>query len=231
MSAIVPLFVVSAVVAAGLAWLAIWSPRRPLIKVAALALAALLLPLGYLSLVELTGRPKEVRDEWLLAGLEEAQVLAFDLREGRAIFLWLRLPGIDEPRSYRLPWSLPLARQLQEAGRAAERAGTAVAVRRPFERSLDDQKPRAYPLPQPASPPKQVPGEALVLPPRTGGAEGPRGPGRTRRGRSAPGGPARAVRPRGRPWRRGSASASRSPAPPTGGIGGPAPDPRAAARP
>jgi hypothetical protein len=165
-SSIVPLFVGLALVAGGLAWLAVWSPRRPAVKLAAVLLAALLLPLGYAALADLPGRPKPVRDEWLRANAEEAVVLAFDLEEGRAIHLWLRLPGVGEPRAYRLPWSRPLAQQLQEAGRAAERAGTAVAMRRPFEPSLDDREPRVYPLPQPAGPPKEPPGEALVLPPR-----------------------------------------------------------------
>lgn len=166
MSSIVPLFVGLAALASGLAWLAVWSQRRPAAKLAAVLLATLLLPLGYAALADLPGRPKPVRDEWLHARAEQAVVLAFELEEGRAIHLWLRLPGVDEPRAYRLPWSRPLAQQLQDAGREAREAGTAVAMRRPFEPSLDDREPRAYALPQPARPPKEPPGEALVLPPR-----------------------------------------------------------------
>jgi hypothetical protein len=216
-SSFVPLFVGFALLAGGLAWIAVWSPRRPAVKLAAVLLAALLLPLGYAALADLTGRPKPVRDEWLLADAREAEVLAFDLQEGRAIHLWLRLPGVDEPRAYRLPWSRPLAQQLQDAGRAAEKAGTAIAMRKPFEASLDDREPKVYPLPQPALPPKQVPGEALVLPPRAALD----GRGRERR----------ALRDRSRPSRRGSASAPRSPARPRDATGGPAPDRKGAAPP
>jgi hypothetical protein len=218
-SSFVPLFAGLALVAGGLASLSVWAQRRPAAKLAALALAALLLPLGYLALADLPGRPKPVRDEWLHARAAEAIVLAFDLEEGRAIHLWLRLPGVGEPRAYRLPWSRPLAQQLQDAGRAAEKAGTAVAMRQPFEPSLDDREPKVYPLPQPALPPKEVPGDALVLPPRPAV-----GPGR---GRSV----SDPLRLRARPSRRGSASASRSPARPTGATGGPGPSRRGAARP
>jgi hypothetical protein len=217
-SSFVPLFAGLALLAGGLASLTVWAQRRPAAKLAALSLAALLLPLGYVALADLPGRPKPVRDEWLHARAAEAVVLAFELDEGRAIHLWLRLPGVDEPRAYRLPWSLPLARQLQEASRAAEKSGTAVAMRHPFESSLDDREPKVYPLPQPALPPKEVPGDALVLPPR------PAGPGRGR-------GPSPRLRLRAPPSRRGSASASRSPAPPRGGIGGPGPGRPGAARP
>jgi len=217
-SSFVPLFAGLALLAGGLASLTVWAQRRPAAKLAALSLAALLLPLGYVALADLPGRPKPVRDEWLHARAAEAVVLAFELDEGRAIHLWLRLPGVDEPRAYRLPWSLPLARQLQEASRAAEKSGTAVAMRHPFESSLDDREPKVYPLPQPALPPKEVPGDALVLPPR------PAGPGSGR-------GPSPRLRLRAPPSRRGSASASRSPAPPRGGIGGPGPGRPGAARP
>jgi len=217
-SSLVPVFVGLVLVAGGLASLTVWAQRRPATKLAALVLALLLLPLGYIALTDLPGRPKPVRDEWLHVRAAEATVLAFDLDEGRAIHLWLRLPGVDEPRAYRLPWSLLLARQLQEASRAAAKSGTAVAMRRPFEPSLDDREPKVYPLPQPALPPKEVPGDALVLPTR------PAGPGRGR-------GASRPLSLRARPWRRGSASASRSPGRPTGATGGPGRDRRGAARP
>lgn len=213
MSSLVPLFAGLALLACGLASIAVWSPRRPAAKLAALLLALLLLPLGYLALVDLPGRPKPVRDEWLHARATEAVVLAFDLQEGKAIHLWLRLPGLEEPRAYRLPWSLPLARQLQEAARAAEKSGTEVAMRRPFESSLDDREPKAYPLPQPALPPKEVPGDALVLPPRP--AEGGRG-----RATPAP------LNRRTRPWRRGSANGPRAPVRPRAATGGRGPDRR-----
>lgn len=169
MSALVPLFAGLALLVGGLAWIAVWSPRRPSIKLAATGLATLALPVGYAALADLPGRPKPVRDEWLQTAAAEAVVLAFAMREGKAIHLWLELPGLDEPRAYRLPWSRKLAQELQDAARAAERAGTEVAMRSPFEPSLDEREPRFYPQPQPASPAKEVPAEALVLRPAPGG--------------------------------------------------------------
>lgn len=163
MSPLAPIFVGLATAAAGLAWIAVWAPRRPAVKLAALGLTGLLMPLGYLALTDLSGRPKPVRDEWLAARTAEAEVLAFALQEGEAIYLWLRLPAIAEPRAYRLPWSLPLARQLRDGQEAAQRAGTGLAMRLPFEPSLDDREPRVYPLPQPAAPPKELPPPPVVL--------------------------------------------------------------------
>ncbi|MCS6877623.1 MAG: hypothetical protein NZP72_04915 [Geminicoccaceae bacterium] len=205
-------FAAFAATVAALAWIAVWAPRRPAPKLAALAFAGFSLLLGYLALAELTGRPKSVRDEWLRARTEEARVLAFDLVEGEAIYLWLRLPDLDEPRAYRLPWSLPLARELQRAARAAERQGTGLAMRLPFEPSLEDREPKVYPLPQPPAPPKEVPPPPLVLSP------------------SRPSG-RRRLRVRGRPSRTRSTSVLRSPAPPTGAAGARARDPRGADRP
>ncbi len=169
MSSLVPLFAGLALLVACLAWIAVWSPRRPAVKLAATGLATLALPLGYTALADLPGRPKPVRDEWFMARAQEAVVLAFELDEGRAIHLWLRLPGVEEPRAYRLPWSRRLGQELQDAGRAARRVGAELAMRAPFEPSLDEREPRFYPLPQPAPPPKAVPPEALVLRPGGGG--------------------------------------------------------------
>ncbi len=174
MTALVPLFSGIAILVAGLAWIAVWSPRRPAIKVAATLLATLVLPFGYVALIDLPGRPKPVRDEWLMARAPEAVVLAFDLDEGQAIYLWLRLPNLDEPRAYWLPWSRRLAQELQDAGQAAKRAGSELAMRAPFEPSLDDREPRFYPLPQPAPPPKggEDPPAEIFNPPRNEGRDG-----------------------------------------------------------
>jgi hypothetical protein len=151
------LFAISIGIAAILAAISIWSARPLWAKVCALGVAALFLPVSYISLVELLSQPKPISLEWKQRDLTKADVLGMDLREGQGIYLWLRMPGIQEPRSYVLPWDQELAKQLYSAQRAAEENGTGVQVKRPFTRSLDQDRPVFYALPQPPRPPKDIP--------------------------------------------------------------------------
>jgi hypothetical protein len=84
------------------------------------------------------------------------------LREGENIFLWLELEGAAEPRSYVLPWSQPLAKQLYGAQREAEAKGTKVNMRMPFNSTRNEQEPLFYAQPQAALPPKQPPGDNAI---------------------------------------------------------------------
>ena len=83
-------------------------------------------------------------------------MLGSTLDESRAIYLWLQLDGVAEPRAYALPWDQRVAEQLQTAARAAAERQSAVRMRLPFEPTLDDREPRFYALPQPALPPKDA---------------------------------------------------------------------------
>ena len=157
MSQVFYLFAASLVLVAALAAISIWSPRALRVKGAALAIVVLFLPAIYVSLVELLSRPKPVTLEWRQGELADAKVIGADLREGEAIFVWLRLPDVIEPRAYVLPWDQKLAEQLHGAQRDAASRGTAVHVKHLFKNSLDRQGPKFYALPQPAHPPKQVP--------------------------------------------------------------------------
>lgn len=139
--------------------ISIWAPRRVTVRAGALAAALLFVPLSYASLASLLARPKPVSLEWLRGATAEAQVLGSSLQEGVAIFVWLQLPDSPEPLAYRLPWNLETAKQLQKAQREAEAKGTGLAMRLPFEPSLETREPKFYPLPQPALPPKQPPGD------------------------------------------------------------------------
>jgi hypothetical protein len=156
MSIITPLFIVTALLAALLVSIALWAPRRVLPKVAALLLALALLPTAYAAYAGLLSKPKPVQLEWWMASADEATVLASSIREGDGIYLWLQLAGIDEPRSYVLPWDQEMAQQLQDAMREAEQNDSRLAMRLPFEPSLDDREPKFYALPQPAMPPKDL---------------------------------------------------------------------------
>lgn len=162
------IFAVATEVAVALGLVAVWAPRRPLVKFAATGLVLAFVPLAYAALAELLGRPKPVVLEWWTARVEEATVLGAVMQEGRGIYFWLQLPEFEEPRSYVLPWSRELAEQLQKALAAAKQNDTEVRMRLPFEPSWDDREPKFYALPQPALPPKNVPGSPLWVPPAPG---------------------------------------------------------------
>ncbi len=150
------LFAAVAVVAGLMTSISIWAPRRLWIKVAAIGAAALFLPTTYASLSRLLSMPKPVQLEWWLANADEATVLASTFRENEAIYVWLQLADVREPRAYALPWNRDLAEQLQTAQREAAENQTQVQMRLPFEQSLEDREPKFYAMPQPQSPPKDV---------------------------------------------------------------------------
>lgn len=140
--------------ASGLAGIAIWAPRPAWVKASALALCGLLIVTGYVSLVDLLGRPKAAHMEWARKNVPEATVLAVSLREKVAIYLWLSFDGEPEPRAYALPWSMKAAQQLQQAMQEANAKGTAVRARRPFEPGDQDMEMMFYAQPQETLPPK-----------------------------------------------------------------------------
>lgn len=158
------LFGAAVLVASVLSSISIWAPRRVMVRASAFGLAMLFVPLCYASLASLLSKPKPVSLEWIRSNTAEAAVLGSTLREGEAIYIWLQVPGVDEPRAYTLPWNREVAQQLQEARRKAEQQGTGLGMRLPFEHSWDKQEPKFYPLPQPALPPKDLPDDA---PPQT----------------------------------------------------------------
>ena len=154
MSELIYLFGAAALIAGLLASIAIWAPRRAVVKLGALGATAGLLPALYLGFAQLLSMPKPVALEWWHAREAEATVLGTALREGDGIYLWLQLQDTKEPRAYVLPWDRELAEQLQTASRQAEEEGSAVRMRLPFEDSLDEGTPKFYAMPQPAAPEK-----------------------------------------------------------------------------
>jgi hypothetical protein len=148
------LFVVLCALAAILAQISIWAPRKVWVKVTALVTTALFLPAAYLSLAELLSRPKPMHIEWNNVALSEATVLGASMKEDEAIYLWLSIAGLDEPRAYVMPWDRNMAQQLLDAQRAAEARGNGVRMSRPFERSWDERERRFYAAPQPPLPDK-----------------------------------------------------------------------------
>jgi hypothetical protein len=150
------IFGVVAVLAGALASISIWAPRRLAVKLLAVAGVTLFLPAVYAGFAQLLALPKPVALEWWQANASEATVLAASLREDEAIYLWLQLKDVSEPRAYELPWHRDLAEQLQAAQREAEESQSQVQMRLPFEDSLDDREPKFYATPQPQMPAKDL---------------------------------------------------------------------------
>lgn len=138
-----------------LANISVWAPRKVWVKVSALVTTALFLPAAYLSLADLLSRPKPIEFQWGNLDLAEATVIGSSMKEGEAIYLWLGLEGLEEPRAYTLPWDQEMAQQLYDAQRAAEAEGNGVRMSMPFERSWDKRERRFYAPPQPPVPDKQ----------------------------------------------------------------------------
>lgn len=164
------LFAVGVILAAALAAISIWSPRRLWLKVAALAITTLLSVTAYASYADLLSKPKPVSLEWAQRHAPQATVLAATYVENEAIFLWLALEGVDGPRAYRLPWSREAAEQLQEAMREAEANGTGVQMEAPFESDRQETSQFFYAAPQPALPqkPAGAPGPLVYNQPDAG---------------------------------------------------------------
>ena len=148
-------FGLAAVIAVGLAAIAVGARRKLLLKAAAFAVAALFIPVAYASMVGLLGAPKPLHLEWRHDGIEEATVLGASIREDQGIYLWLQFDGDPEPQSYKLPWNRDRALELQGALREAEENQGQVRMESPFETTTETDGPTFHAPPQPAPPPKR----------------------------------------------------------------------------
>ena len=149
-------YVVTGMLAGTLALFAILAPRSWSFKSAALVCTALFLPLAYLVTNDLLSRPKQIQVVYAKEQLQDAVVTASVLRENEAIFLWLQVPGIAEPRSYQLPWDEQMAIELHEAEREAEEEGTEVQMQLPAEDSLRTDEPAFQATSHVPPPPKET---------------------------------------------------------------------------
>lgn len=148
-------FVVLVAAATGLALLAVRGPLSLGMRCSAIGLSAVVMAVGYAGLSELMSRPKPVNLEWARTSTQTAKVAASHLRENEAIYLWLILDGESEPRAYRLPWDLNMAKQLREAQRDAQRRQSEVRMKLPFKKRPTDESENVFHAPpRPAPPPK-----------------------------------------------------------------------------
>jgi hypothetical protein len=168
MNVMIYLFAATIAVAALLAAIAIWAPRAPWVRLVALGVTVLYIPLGYLQLVELLARPKPATFEWLRRNAEQAQVLGASLDEGRAIYLWLRIDKDVEPRYYVFPWHQQTAEKLEDLIDNAVRKGATIVMKRPFIKKFmkneGDLNANIVPPPRPPLKPPHPP--AQIFDPR-----------------------------------------------------------------
>lgn len=158
MNALIYVFVATIAVAAVLATLAIWAPRSPKTRFAALLATLLFIPLGYLQLVEMLARPKPISFEWFRRDVEQAQILGASLDEGRAIYLWLRVDKDIEPRYYVLPWKQNVAEKLEDLIDNAVRNNTTIILKEPFIRKfMKDMGDLNANIVPPPLPPQKMP--------------------------------------------------------------------------
>jgi len=158
MDALFYIFAATIVTAAVLGTIAIWSRRTTWIRACAVGIVALFIPLAYIQAVGLLSKPKPMGFEWFDRNVDKAAVLSVSLKEGEAIYLWLRLDGSFEPRFYVLPWHQRLAEKLEDVMEAAVRQRGSVIVDKPFSKpgflEYGDMNIKIIP---PSSPPLKPP--------------------------------------------------------------------------
>ena len=174
METLIPLFSGLVLVAAALAAISIWTPRRTPVRAAAVVVAALFIPVAYLAVTDLLSKPKPMAHEWFKRHVDEAEVLGVSLDEGNAIYLWLLLDGTPEPRFYRLPWRRGLAQRLQDLIDEAIEKNGRVMIDNPFaKRAWDDLGDLNVDIAPPSLPPQKLPPPpARIFNPRSDGLKG-----------------------------------------------------------
>ena len=126
-------------IAAALATIAIWAPRPTRVRILAVAITALFIPVAYLQFVEMLSKPKPMSFEWYERNLKKAVLLGVSLREKESIYVWLRPSGALEPRYYVIPWNVKLAEKLQKATDKAASGKSTIVLEDPFQRrSLEE---------------------------------------------------------------------------------------------
>lgn len=120
---------------------------RRIMTVAALGL---IIPVAYLSIVDLQGRPRPIQFDFLTDS--DMEIIAYSFIEGEAIFLWTAKSG--EPLSFRLPWSAERARRLHGLMEDTKKGGGKVMMRRRGDNTLRSQQ-MFYRSPVKPLPPKE----------------------------------------------------------------------------
>ncbi|MGB0629082.1 MAG: hypothetical protein ACPGRZ_00175 [Alphaproteobacteria bacterium] len=148
------IFVITVAMVAGLGWIAARGSASVAVRSGAIGLAAFAMISSYAGFAELMSRPKPASLEWVKGSTESARVVASHLRENEAIYLWLVFDDTTQPRAYRLPWNMEMAKQLQQAQRSAAKRKSQVRMNRPFGKDRPAQELIFHAPPRKAPPPK-----------------------------------------------------------------------------
>ena len=156
-------------IAAALAAIAIWAPRPTRVRVAALIITLLFLPVAYVQFIEMLSKSKPMSFEWYQRNQDKAELLGISFDEGQSIYLWLRLAGSLEPRSYSVPWNMKLAERLEDAVDDAASKNSSIVIAKPFERRSIKEwgSMRIEILPPPLPPQKRPHPPARIFNPRS----------------------------------------------------------------
>ena len=155
-------------IAVVLASLAIWAPRPTRVRVLAVVITALFIPVLYLQLIEMLSKPKPMSFEWFARDTDQAVLLGTSLHEGKSIYLWLRPVGSFEHRYYVVPWNMKLAEKLEDTIEAAVKQNSTIILKSPFiRRSFEEMgKLNVEIVPPPMPPMKRPPPPPRIFNPR-----------------------------------------------------------------
>ena len=128
------LSIVFTIIVGFLLWLVVHSRTSVVLKFISLIVGSVLILFFALSISDSLGLPKPFNWEWRYKDRDIVEVVGYDIREGQALYLYLKIEGVDEPRSYVLGWNLKMAEQLQEAGEKAKRSGRRLLMKQPFKK-------------------------------------------------------------------------------------------------
>lgn len=162
------LFAAVVAVTAVQAAIAIWTPRVAYIRIGAVVITALMMPLIYLSFAMLMSKPKPISLEWYERNAERATILGVSLDEGKAIYLWLMLDGSAEPRAYVMPWQQQRAEQLEDTLNAVVQQKAGLVLKKPFTRrsEMESKSLSLEIVPPPSLPLKRLPPPPRIFNPR-----------------------------------------------------------------
>lgn len=139
-----------------MAWVTVFSQKQLWYRWCAVLVSISLMVGVPLSMYELLSRPKEVSKE-MFQNPEEVELLSYYADQGVALYLWILMPGIEEPRYYVIPWEDGGKELERGIGQAQESAGEQpILIPHLFEPSLETDK-TPYPRPQEAPPQKEAP--------------------------------------------------------------------------
>lgn len=150
-------------IAAILCSIAIWAPRRARVRFLALAVMTLFIPVVYVQFIGLLSRPKPISFALFERNVDRAEVLSVSFDEGKAIYLWLRLDGMIEPRFYSLPWRQKMAEDLEDGMLQAHKNRTGLVMINPFSKKAPEERGSTA---LKIIPPKMPPMKKPVVPPR-----------------------------------------------------------------